>query len=218
MVDVLHAVQSKSHILVRALGGIGLGGALFFLVVLAGLHWVEPSVSPVTNYVSDYANTSYGTLFRASLIIHGVGNAAVALGLAAMLAGSRPGRLSTDLFGATAAGMIVAGIFSTDVPEAARTWSGLIHTSVAATSMPIEGTTLFLFVQTFRGSALLRPLVPITRFVAVAGVMAILSLFSALLLNLPVGLPERAILLAYLPWEIATAATLARYSNKASGD
>lgn len=189
----------------RWLGGAGAGGASAFLAALVALHLLRAAdLSPVADYVSDYANGPYGGLFTISAIVHGAGNLAMAAGLWLAFKGSRPGRWGVGLFGLAALGMLVAGVFPTDASGAPSTLVGAIHRGAADVAFTVELIAVALLARAFRDRRGWKAHARLTRVVGVLAAASLAWLVAALAVGWPPGLPERATLAVFLAWELTT--------------
>lgn len=199
----------KRASLTNILGLGGVAGALLFLPTFVSLHWLDPNVSVLRNYVSDYANGSYGRLFQASLLAHGLGNLAIAGGLSIVVS-SRLGKWAAGLFGLASIGILVTGAFATDPEGVPRTIAGTIHLVAAFAAFPIETLALLLFAYAFRQLPSWTDFVTTTVVVALLSVLSLTWLLFAISAALAPGPPERISFLTLMAWEIAVGARLMR--------
>lgn len=99
---------------VRLYDLLALVGVVSFLSSLVALHLMFSGFDWINDYAGDLANEPYGGLFVAgTMIVHGLGNLALSLGLRAA---RRPGRLRTRavlLFGLAAVGLVLSALFPT---------------------------------------------------------------------------------------------------------
>jgi len=197
--------------LVRLLGIAGAAGAIFFLGTFVSLHWLDPSLDIVRNYVSEFANGAYGPLFQIALMIHGLGNLAIA-GAFFVIAKSRAGRVAAALFGLAAVGILVASIFATDPPGGVRTTAGTIHSFAAFAAFPIETISLLAFAHVFRRLPSWNSFAELTILVTFLSIASLLWLLIAIVVGLPPGLAERASLVILMVWEIFAGLRLAHSS------
>jgi len=190
------------------LGLAGAAGAIFFLATFISLHWLDPSISVVRNYVSDYANGPYGRLFQASLFVHGAGNLAIAGGLI-LVVNSLAGKWATSLFGLASLGVLLSSAFSADPEGVPRTIAGTIHVVAAFTAFPIEVLALIFFAHAFRRLPSWQTFAKTTIVIALFSIVFLLWLLVAVARGLEPGLPERASLIILITWEILVGARLA---------
>lgn len=187
----------------RWLGAVGTAGALAFLSALVALHLLGTGLSPVADFVSDYANSPYGGLFATTAIVHAVGNLTMSVGLWLAFGNSRAGRWGVGLLAVASMGMLIAGAFPTDAPGAAQTVAGTIHRGAVTISFPLELVALVVLAAALR-SALWRTHATFTRILSVLAAAALAWFATALAVGWPPGLPERATLAVFLVWELGT--------------
>jgi hypothetical membrane protein len=209
----LSHISNQRRKVARVLGAAGAVSAIFFLVVFLSLHWLDPSVNIARNYVSDYANGIYGSLFQLSLLVHGFGNLAIAGGFF-IVANSRIGEAAATLFGLAAISILVASVFSTDPPGSARTIAGTLHAVAAFTAFPIESIALLVFALTFRQLPLWDSFVRPTIGAAILSITFLLWLLLATTRGLEPGLSERASFMSLMIWEILAGLRLARCTRE----
>ncbi len=196
---------------VRLLGIAGIVGASSLLAALTAMHFLRPEFNYVAEYVSNYANGPYGFLFALSLLVHGIGNAAMAVGLGYILS-DRWGKTGAVLFGLAAVGIILGGLFSTDPGGSTRTVFGTIHAAAALVAFPIEILALLFLRRSFSLTSRWKSFTSTTDVVAAisaAGFLMVLALLN--FWTLP-GLVERAVSTPLLVWEFFVGFRLARYS------
>lgn len=196
--------------LIRRCGRFGLIGVLVFWGGQTALHVLRTDLSVVNDYVSDYANGSWGPLFTVATLVHGVGNLAIAAGLGYTLGSARVARAGVLLFTVAALGLFVAAIFPTDPADASQTVTGLIHRVAATGSFAVELVALTLLGLAFRANAAWRRYLRLSRTLTLVAAIMLAWLLVAILAEWPPGLPERAALLTFTVWEFATALLLAR--------
>lgn len=193
----------------------GLIGVLVFWGGQAALHALRTDLSVVNDYVSDYANGSWGPLFTVATLVHGVGNLAIAAGLGYALGSARAARAGVLLFTVAALGLFVAAIFPTDPGDASQTVTGLVHRVAATGSFAVELVALALLGLAFRADAAWQRYLRLSRTLTVVAAIALAWLLVAILAEWPPGLPERAALLTFTVWEFTTALLLARPGRSA---
>ena len=114
--------------LVRVLAALAVASTVFFGVVVLALHVLNPEFSPVSAFISQYANGPYGTLASVSFFVQGLG--LILLGVSLCLGVSRPGRSTVGLVILFVSGVngLLYGVFPMDpAAHAPTTLSGTIH-------------------------------------------------------------------------------------------
>lgn len=183
---------------------------LFFWVAQAALHALRSDLDVVNDYVSDYANGPWGSLFTAATLVHGVGNLAIAVGLGYALGRNLAARAGALLFAVAALGLLAAGFFPTDSTDAPQTVTGVTHRVIAAGSFVVEFAALVLLGLALRADAVWRNYLKPSLALTVVAAITLGWLLVAILVEWPPGLPERAALLTFTVWEFTTAVLLAR--------
>ena len=92
---------------------LGWAGVTYFVVAVATLHFVDPSLSPVTDAISDYANGAWGWLMVSAFVVIGIGTLFLAFGIHRSLE-SRGGGTLVLLTSLAGIGFVVAGVFKSD--------------------------------------------------------------------------------------------------------
>lgn len=192
----------------RVLGATGAAGAIFFLIVFVSLHWLDPRIDLVRNYVSEYANGPYGWIFQLLILVHGSSNLALTGGLF-LVANSRIGKAAATLFGLATIGVLAGGVFSTDPLESARTTVGTIHAVAAFAAFPTETIALLVFALAFRLQPSWDSFVRPTIVAAILSIVFLLWLLLATTRGLEPGLAERASFMTLMTWEILAGLRLA---------
>lgn len=204
--------ENRRNIL-RLLGIVGIMGAFSLLAMLISMHFLRPEFNYITEYTSDYANGPYGFLFVFSLLVHSVGNGAIAVGFWYMLNDYRSGRVGTVLFGLAAVGIALAGIFFTDPTGLPRTIFGTIHTATAIIAFLVEIMALFFLRRAFSSSPYWKSFGDITGIIAVISAAGFLILLALINLRILPGLVERVSGTPLFIWELLAGFRLARYSE-----
>ena len=180
-------------------GTIGLTGVGVFIVALVALHVLDPDLSVVDGYISEYALGDYGWLSRAADVALGAGVIAIALGLGATLAPGKRVTASWILILIAGLGWILSGLFVTDPTDAIETTTtGTIHDtvgyvqllSVLVSSWMLRG----VFARDERYSY--RAQAQLWFAVAISATMVA----TMLLFEVSVGLPQRALVVVVLSW------------------
>lgn len=216
--DVVTTSEAASgpadRLLGRSAGMVGMAGSALFLVALVALHVLRPDLGIAADYVSDYANGSFGALFATALYAHGIGNLALAAGLALELAPSRRGVTGSLLLAVAAVGIVLAATFPTDPAGAAQTTVGRVHGAAATGAFPVEVLALFLLGGAFTVGGRWR-----RATWQVAGIvgLALIWLEVAIIRGGAPGIPERAALVMLAVWELAASVHLIRQAGGTGG-
>jgi hypothetical protein len=202
---------ATSHRSARA--AVGLAGG--FAGVVVALHALKPEMDPSWRMVSEYEIGRHGWLMRSAFVCLGAACVALFVALQGRVSGrtARVGRLALL---AAAAGTILAGVFVSDpitATKAELTTSGNLHGFGAMLGIPglLLASTL-LTRNLARSSA---PSTAVTALrVAAVGAWASIAAFAvtmgltydgAFSSDVPVGVPNRLLIVTYVVWIVAAA-------------
>ena len=192
-------------------GLAGFVGALTFVLSVFTLQFMQPETDWTRHYVSEFANGRFGWIFVIGAAVHALGNLALSVGLARSIAPGAIRRTPALLFGAAAAGMLLAAVFPTDPAGRAETLSGIVHRSAAFASFPIELVALFLFSAALAARASWHRLAVVSFTTATIAGGALAWLFLATFTNSVPGVAERLALASFLVWELGASIALIRF-------
>lgn len=189
-------------------GALGLAGVGAFAIAVVALHFLEPDLNVVSEYISGYALGDYGWLERAAEVAFGVGLVAIALGLRQTLT---PGKRVTAswvlfLFGGLAGA--VGGLFAADPAGAADTTvSGTIHDVTGYVSLLITLIVAWMLRGVFARDRRYQHLAGAEGWFAVLLTVALVLLFALYPLKV-VGLIQRIFVVVAVTWAFVLAADL----------
>ncbi len=204
-------MNDSTAIKIKLLGLGGILGATVFFVSILTLQILVPEINLFHGYVSNYANSRYGALFTTGIIIHGFANLGIAAGISLALRRSVRSawtRAGLAFFVISSIGVILGGLFPTDVPGA-KTIVGTLHVLIATSGFIIEPIVLALLAYGFSKEPLWRSYALPTAMFVVAGAIALAWLAVSLYTHAAPGLAERLTLAIFLFWEFLTAWRLA---------
>lgn len=130
-------------------------GVLYFIMAVVILHLLRPDLNPVTHAVSNYAVGSFGFLMTSAFFVLALSECALAWGLARSLGSGRRATVSVVLLNLAAAGLVVTGLFRSDVnvPHPPASASALVHWSGAGISFLSLMMAIFLLSGCFKRNA-----------------------------------------------------------------
>lgn len=196
-------------------GLTGLAGALAFVLSVIALQLSQPEIDWARHYVSEFANGRFGWIFVAGAAVHGLGNAALGVGLRRSLGPGARHEAAALLFVAAAVGMLVAAAFPTDPAGRAVTLSGIVHRTAVMASFPIELVALYLFSAAFAASPAWCRLARASFALTAVAAFTLAWLFLAVGRDHAPGLAERFALAGFLTWELGASIALIR--SRATG-
>lgn len=192
---------------VARIATLAIVGITYFSIVVVALHFLRPDYNPISRFVSEYAVGPYGFLMTSAFFGLSLGSLALVLGLYQGV--SRTGRswVGLVLLGIWGVGVLIAGIFPTDLKGAPRTTSGSIHDMASVLAFfSLILATIFLswrFKQDEKWSSFHRPAL----ILSVMMMLALIGFFLSVNTEF-VGLSQRIFISTFLLWLLRTAAHL----------
>ena len=197
--------------LVRALAFVSIASRVLYLVLLVVLHVLSPEFSPVTEFVSQYANGAYGTLASVAFAVEGLG--LILLGVSICLDVSRAGRSTAGLVILFVCGVngLLYGLFPMDPDaHAPTTLSGTIHYWAGMFDFAVGVLYPFLialrFKRDWRMIEVYRPTLGLGISVLVASLAGWIVFAAGITVD---GLTQRVLTALMSAWGLLTAARLA---------
>ncbi|MGS2648889.1 DUF998 domain-containing protein [Streptosporangium sp. G12] len=202
--------------------GISLVAGVAFLLLLVLLHLIRPDVSTSWQTTSEYALGEFGWLMVVAFLLSAVGYGALAIALLV-----RPQRLPTRIgaviLAVAAVGTVIGGVFVTDpidTPQDQLSASGTLHGLGAGLALMFLPVAVLLitagltrdsaFSTVKRGlwwTAVLPPAALVMFMVAQTVLLGADGRFGP---DVPIGWPERLLVLAYAAWQIIVARIVSR--------
>jgi len=99
------------------LGLVGVVGIACFAAAFAAMHAIQPDLSPIEYFGSDYAYGRGGWVMRLGILTAAAGTVALAFGLRQSLAPVKRRDLGVTLLMVAGAGFVGSGLFVTDPPK-----------------------------------------------------------------------------------------------------
>lgn len=131
----------------------GIVGSTYFALSVAALHFLRPEHDPTTQTISEYAVGPYGYLMIIAFFALGAASLSLSLGIGAVRSPSRSSQVGVYLVAIWGAGILVAGIFPTDVTGSPSTPSGAIHDAASIVAFVAVVTGAILFSRGMRRDA-----------------------------------------------------------------
>jgi hypothetical protein len=176
-------------------------GVLYFITAVAVLHALRPDLNPVTHAVSNYAVGPFAFLMISAFFVLAFSEFALAQGLARVLAKS--GRVTTSivLLNLAAFGLIVTGIFRSDVnvPRPPASPGAVVHWTAAGISFLSLMIAIFLLTGCFKRDVQWQPMYRLSYAWLVAIVLALTG-YGTLSLVDWTGIGERIFLATCILW------------------
>ncbi len=176
-------------------------GALYFITAVVILHLLRPDLNPVTHAVSNYAVGPFGLLMTSAFFILAMSEFALAQGLVRGLARSGKACASVLLLHMAAAGLMVTGLFHSDVdvPRPPASPGALVHWIGAGISFLSLMISIFLLSACFKHDTRWRAIYRLSYIWGVAIVLA-LATYGALAIVGWTGIGERIYIAISVLW------------------
>lgn len=182
------------------------GSAMLFVVLVAFLHVAEPEFDPTWRFISEYQLGNYGWMMHLAFIALSTSLAATGMALWSQAKGWM-GRIGTIGLWIAAAGLLIAGIFTTDpigTAQNAMTFGGSMH--VFGASLDYSPLAFVLLSLSLRRDVRWNP---IWKYLLAAALVTLVLMF-AFIFALPkdgvfdagvrAGLIGRLLLVSYAGW------------------
>ena len=176
-------------------------GVLYFITAVVILHPLRPDLNPVTHAVSNYAVGSFGLLMTSAFFMLAMSEFALAQGLVRSLARSGKAWASVLLLHLAAAGLIVTGLFHSDVdvPRPPASPGALVHWIGAGISFLSLMIAIFLLSSCFKRDTRWQPVYRLSYSWGIAIVLA-LATYGVLAIVGWTGIGERIYIAISVLW------------------
>jgi hypothetical protein len=201
----------------RTAARLSLAAAATFLLLLGALHVIKPELDPSWRFISEYATGDHGWVMATAFLSFAVGYVAL---FAAVRSQARTvaGRIGLALLLVSAAGLAIAGIFTTDPITASKdalTTTGKLHSlgGTLGIAMPIAAALISWTLARNPSWSVARRSLLLTAGLALVAFLAS-SASSGIMLSqhdgkfgpeVLVGWPNRLEVLAYSVWLMTVA-------------
>jgi hypothetical membrane protein len=192
---------------VARIATIAIVGIAYFLIAVVALHFLRPDYDPVSRFVSEYAVGSYGFLMTSAFFGLSLGSLALVIGLYQGVPRSGRSWIGLVLLGIWGVGILIAGIFPTDLRGAPETLSGNIHDRASVLSFFSLITATILLSWRLKHDERWRPFHRSALILALLILATFIGFFLTVDTEL-VGLSQRIFIVTFLIWLLLTAARL----------
>ncbi|MBC7827883.1 MAG: DUF998 domain-containing protein [Chitinophagaceae bacterium] len=205
---------------------VSFASAALFLILLVVLHLIKPEFDPSWRFISEYAIGSYGWMMVLAFFSLALSYISLFIAIRSQVTGTIAGRIGLILMLISAAGLIIAGIFTTD-PITAKadehTTSGSLHNIGGMLGMAMPFASLFTSWALIRNkswTSAKRPILWATILTLVAFLFALVSIGAMLSQSggqfgpqTQVGWSNRFEVLTYCIWLMIVASRAKRLTN-----
>jgi hypothetical protein len=201
----------------RQLALTSLAGAATFLILLVLLHFVTPELSPSWRFVSEYAIGENGWIMVLAFLSLSLSAATVGLTVRSQVT-SRGGRIGVVLLYIVALSMLVAGIFAMDPITATKdqlTTHGNLHGLASMIGIPGFPIAAVLISRSLARNTAWSESRSAMRWTAHLTWISLVVMYATIGLTLPgagkfgpdvpIGWPNRILVVAYCVWLIVVA-------------
>jgi hypothetical protein len=122
-------------------------GCTAFVVIVCSLHFLRPDKNRLSCFVSEYAVGNYGWLMTLAFYTLAIAAALLLIGLLQDCKASATGCITLGIF---SVGILLAGIFPTDLPGNPPTPCGLIHGFAALIALLNLGISMIAWRNVFK--------------------------------------------------------------------
>jgi hypothetical membrane protein len=161
--------------------------AAYYVIVLTGLHFLEPEFDPRFRFMSEYALSAHGWLMTTTFFVLGLATFVVAVALRDVHQSSRAARLGFGLLAVGSLFVCLAGVFKDSLP----------HLLAGVVFFPSVAMAVLLLSWSFRQAAGWRTIYRATLFIALGMLAAFVSMDADV--GMP-GLQQRVFIFLFLLW------------------
>lgn len=200
-----------------------------FAALVAALHFVKPELDPSRRFISEYAIGDHGWMMQVAFLSLALGYVALALALRAQLR-TIGGRVGAALLLVSAAGLILAGLFTTDpvtISPDAATAEGRLHGlgGTLGLAMPVAAALVTWQLRGRPAYSGARRAITWAAVAALAGFVLAVGSLAVMLSrsggafgpDVWVGWPNRLEVLGYCAWLLIVARHAARLPAPGGG-
>jgi hypothetical protein len=201
MATATRSLNSQATQRLSRMATVALAGIVYFVLIVAALHFLQPDLNPLSQTTSEYAIGPYGFLMTSAFFSMSLSSWALVIGLYQGVAQLARSRIGLGLMGVWATGVLVAMLFPIDPQDAPQTLAGTIH----AINGPVDFLSLtlgvFLVSRRFKNDEAWRPVyrsalvLALLMLVEFVGVPLALATGSGL-----AGLAQRVFLVTFATW------------------
>jgi hypothetical protein len=186
---------------VRTLSRVVIATVLYYVVVVALLHFLQPGIDPVASPVSAYVLTSSGALMTSTYFVRAVSLIAMVAGLRRVLRRAMGSTIGVIMVSVAAVASVTAGAFPAEQQLPPQTLSGIIHSASGIVFALTIAAAVILITLSVRKDARWRGVVTLVTWLAV-GVAISAVLFPVLDPRGAGGLAQRIHLALVFAWMI----------------
>jgi len=191
-------------------------GVAYFAGTLTLMHILRPELNPLNRYGSEYAIGRFGYLMTTAFLALAGAGAALTLSLGRTLTASVRSRTGVIFLGLFSLGILIAGIFPTDLVDDPPTSKGGIHDLASLLSFVSLVIAVILLSLTFRLDTHWRGVTWLTNTLSGALMMSFLVFFDfADAERAGVGLVQRVFITLMLGWMTVVAVRLLSLGRQA---
>ena len=188
---------------IRTVSRVVIATVLYYVIVTALLHFLEPDMDPVANPMSAYVLTDSGALMTTTYFFLAAALIALVIGLRRVLQRGVMPAISFVLFSIAAVAAVMAGVFPGEPPPP-QTFSGIIHLTSGIIYTFTIGAAIVLVTLSVRKDARWRGVVTLVTWLAI-GVVIGTVLFPVMAPGGGGGLAQRASFAVTFAWMIVVA-------------
>jgi hypothetical protein len=200
----------------RAAAFVSFSAAALFVLLLVALHFIKPEIDPSWRFISEYAIGDYGWIMALAFLSLAVSTVALFVTIRSQIQTTR-GKVGLALLLVSAAGLTLAGIFTTDpitTSHDAVTMRGNLHSLGGTLGIAVPFAAALISWQLARNPTWSTARQAL-RWTGTLAVMGFLISFMSVMVMLPsngqfgpdvlIGWPNRFEIVAYSVWLMTVA-------------
>lgn len=187
------------------LARLAIVGFCLFIIILTSFHLIQPELSPLARFGSEYAVGRLGWLMNVAFLCFSVGLLSLAHTFRLGLKSERRSRTGEILLSLSAVGILGSGLFNADLQTADVTTAGILHAISGLLAFFTLIPSMLIFSQKLHNAGRLAGAYKALRYLPWISTLLFLAMLAYFGPNNLAGLGQRLFLASVFAWLITVA-------------
>lgn len=189
----------------RQLATAAVAGFASFIVIMVAFHFIQPELNPARRWGSEYAVGRMGWLMKTAFFFFGAGLAAMATAIGFTAGVSSRSRTAGVLLWVSSVGILLSGVFNSDLQGAPVTGVGVAHDLAGFAAFLTLLPAMFIVSRRLRGEDVGSAAYSTLKVLPWTSLLLFLALLFYFAMNGLEGLGQRIFLVSLFSWLLVTA-------------